>query len=147
MLFVGFFYNNQWKPRETLGETELNIENPISKTTENIIKEENTLKEKMKFIAMNRFKIVPNREKDFENIWKNRETHLNDVSGFIEFHLVKGNSEETHTVYASHSTWNSRKDFEVWTKSEAFRQAHKGAGEHSSIYLGHPEFEGFEVII
>ena len=147
MLFVGFFYNNQWKPRETLGETELNIENPISKTTENIIEEENPLKEKMKFIAMNRFKIVPNREKDFENIWKNRETHLNDVSGFIEFHLVKGNSEETHTVYASHSTWNSRKDFEVWTKSEAFRQAHKGAGEHSSIYLGHPEFEGFEVII
>mgnify|MGYP000538627108 FL=1 len=145
MLFVGFFYNNQWKPRETLGETELNIENPISKTTENIIEEENPLKEKMKFIAMNRFKIVPNREKDFENIWKNRETHLNDVSGFIEFHLVKGNSEETHTVYASHSTWNSRKDFEVWTKSEAFRQAHKGAGEHSSIYLGHPEFEGFEV--
>ena len=122
-------------------------ENPISKTTENIIKEENTLKEKMKFIAMNRFKIVPNREKDFENIWKNRETHLNDVSGFIEFHLVKGNSEETHTVYASHSTWNSRKDFEVWTKSEAFRQAHKEAGEHSSIYLGHPELEGFEVII
>jgi len=125
----------------------LNIENPITKTTENIIEEENTLKGKMKFIAMNRFKIVPNREKDFENIWKNRETHLNDVSGFIEFHLVKGNSEETHTVYASHSTWNSRKDFEVWTKSEAFRQVHKGAGEHSGIYLGHPEFEGFEVII
>ena len=49
----------------------MNIENPISKTTENIIEEENTLKEKMKFIAMNRFKIVPNREKDFENIWKN----------------------------------------------------------------------------
>jgi len=125
----------------------LNIENPISKTTENIIEEENTLKEKMKFIAMNRFKIVPNREKDFENIRKNRDTHLNDVSGFIEFHLVKGNSEETQTVYASHSTWNSRKDFEVWTKPEAFRQANKGAGEHSSIYLGHPEFEGFEVII
>ena len=83
----------------------MNIENHISKTTENIIEEENTLKEKMKFIAMNRFKIVPNREKDFENIWKNRETLLNDVSSFIEFHLVKGNSEETHTVYASHSTW------------------------------------------
>ena len=33
----------------------------------------------MKFIAMNRFKIVPNREQDFENIWKNRETHLDGV--------------------------------------------------------------------
>ena len=144
MLFVGFFYNNQWRD---IRRNRVEYENPISKTTENIIEEGNTLKEKMKFIAMNRFKIVPNRENDFENIWKNRETHLNDVSGFIEFHLVKGNSEENHTVYASHSTWNSRKDFDVWTKSEAFRQAHKGAGEHSSIYLGHPEFEGFEVII
>ena len=34
--------------------------------------------EKMKFIAMNRFKIALNRENDFENIWKNRETHLNN---------------------------------------------------------------------
>ena len=35
-----------------------------------------------KFIAMNRFKIVIGRESDFENIWKNRETHLDDVKGF-----------------------------------------------------------------
>ena len=81
----------------------------------------------MKFIAMNRFKIVPKREQDFENIWKNRETHLDGVPGFIEFHLVKGKSEDTHTLYASHSTWKSREDFESWTKSEAFRLSHKGA--------------------
>ena len=56
----------------------------------------------MKFIAMNRFKIALNREDDFENIWKKRETHLNDVSGFIEFHLVKGKPEDTHALYASH---------------------------------------------
>ena len=101
----------------------------------------------MNFIAMNRFKIVPKREQDFENIWKNRETHLEGVPGFIEFHLVKGKSEDTHTLYASHSTWNSREDFESWTKSDAFRLSHKGAGVHSGVYLGHPEFEGFEVII
>ena len=101
----------------------------------------------MKFIAMNRFKIVPKREQDFENIWKNRETRFDDVPGFIEFHLVKGNTENTHTLYASHSTWQSREDFESWTKSEAFRLSHKGAGAHSEVYLGHPEFEGFEVII
>ena len=101
----------------------------------------------MKFIAMNRFKIALNRENDFENIWAKRETHLNHVPGFIEFHLVKGNTEDTHTLYVSHSTWESRKDFENWTKSEAFRKAHKGAGEHSEIYLEHPQFEGFEVII
>ena len=98
------------------------------------------------YIAMNRFKIVIGREKDFERIWRERDTHLGDVSGFLKFHLVKGRTEETHTLYASHSTWKSETDFINWTKSEAFRQAHKGAGEHSEVYLGHPVFEGFEVI-
>ena len=99
------------------------------------------------YIAMNRFKIVPGRENDFEEIWKERDSHLEDVPGFKEFHLVKGKKEETHTLYASHSSWRSEEDFLNWTKSDAFRQAHKGAGEHSEVYLGHPEFEGFEVII
>ena len=99
------------------------------------------------YIAMNRFKIVLGRENDFENMWKNRRSHLDKVAGFIEFHLVKGSREESHTLYASHSTWESQTDFVNWTKSESFRQAHKGAGAHSDVYLGHPIFEGFEVVI
>ena len=42
------------------------------------------------FIAMNRFKIVLGKEKEFEDVWKNRDTHLKDVPGFKEFNLVKG---------------------------------------------------------
>ena len=99
------------------------------------------------YIAMNRFKIVLGREIDFELIWKNRDTFLASVPGFKEFHLVRGDKIEDYTLYASHSTWASENDFLAWTKSEAFRQAHKGAGEHGDLYIGHPEFEGFEVII
>ena len=40
-----------------------------------------------------------------------------------------------------------REEFENWKKSEAFRKAHSGGGQHQGIYLGHPEFEGFEVIL
>ena len=96
---------------------------------------------------MNRFKIVLGREDDFENIWRGRDSHLHNVPGFKEFHLIRGKTEETHTLYASHSTWDSADDFLNWTRSDAFRNAHKGAGEHGDLYLGHPEFEGFEVII
>ena len=99
------------------------------------------------YIAMNRFKIARGRENDFERVWKERDTYLESVPGFIEFHLIKGKKQETHTLYASHSTWSSEDDFLNWTKSDAFRQAHKGAGEHSDVYLGHPDFEGFEIII
>ena len=96
---------------------------------------------------MNRFKIVLGKEKEFEEVWKNRDTHLNDVPGFKEFHLVKGEANDEYTLYASHSIWNSKNDFINWTKSEAFRLAHKNSGQHKGLYLGHPNFEGFEVVL
>ena len=96
---------------------------------------------------MNRFKIILGKEEVFENIWKNRETHLGNVPGFKNFHLVKGKKHDDFILYASHSTWNSEKDFLNWTKSESFRIAHKDAGNHNGLYLGHPEFEGFKVVV
>ncbi|MBF95824.1 MAG: Heme oxygenase (staphylobilin-producing) [Alphaproteobacteria bacterium MarineAlpha9_Bin4] len=99
------------------------------------------------YIAMNRFKIVKGRENDFEKIWMERDSHLEGVKGFKEFHLIKGVSEKSFTLYASHSVWDSEDAFLNWTKSEAFRSAHKGAGQHRDIYIGHPVFEGFKVII
>ena len=89
------------------------------------------------FIAMNRFKIVLGKERDFENVWRNRDTHLKGVPGFKEFHLVKGNTNKEFTLYASHSIW----------KSKEFRLAHKNAGQHQDLYLGAPNFEGFEVVL
>ena len=100
----------------------------------------------MKFIAMNRFKIITGKEKEFEDIWRNRETYLSTVFGFIEFHLLRGEEFEGFTLYSSHSLWNSKSDFVAWTKSEQFKKAHKGAGSHKTIYLGHPQFEGFEIL-
>ncbi len=96
---------------------------------------------------MNRFKIVVGKEIQFENVWKGRETYLEQVKGFKKFNLVKGETKDDHTLYASHSIWDSKKDFINWTKSEAFRLAHKNAGQHQDLYIGHPVFEGFETII
>ena len=94
------------------------------------------------FIAMNRFQVVPQYEQEFVQVWKERDTHLADVPGFVEFHLLRGPQSETYTLYSSHTVWNSREDFEAWTKSQAFRDAHRSAGSHSHIYLDHPRFEG-----
>ena len=99
------------------------------------------------FIAMNRFKIIIGKEKEFEKVWNERDTHLSSVPGFKEFHLIKGSVNQDHTLYASHSIWNSKEDFINWTKSEAFKLAHKNAGQHRDLYLGAPNFEGFEVVI
>ncbi|MEM6627673.1 MAG: antibiotic biosynthesis monooxygenase, partial [Pseudomonadota bacterium] len=60
------------------------------------------------FIAMNRFKIVPGQEGAFEEVWRSRETHLEEVPGFCEFHLLKGPKNDDHTLYASHTLWESQ---------------------------------------
>lgn len=98
------------------------------------------------FIAMNRFQVIRGEEAAFENVWLSRDTFLDGVPGFVEFHLLRGPEAEDHTLFASHTIWRSREDFEAWTRSEAFRQAHKGAGDNKPLYLGHPRFEGFEVL-
>lgn len=99
------------------------------------------------FIAMNRFRIKPGHEEDFLEIWRNRDSHLEEVPGFKQFNMLQGASGEEHTLFVSHSHWESRDAFEAWTQSEAFRKAHAGAGSRKDIYLGPPQFEGFEVVI
>ena len=98
------------------------------------------------FIAMNRFRIALGREAEFERIWKERDSHLHTVPGFVAFHLLRGPSGDEHTLFASHTIWQSRAHFEAWTQSEAFRQAHGGAARSAGLYLGPPQFEGFEVV-
>lgn len=100
------------------------------------------------FIAMNRFMVAKGAEADFEHMWTSRDSHLHTVPGFIEFHLLRGPEHDDYTLYASHTIWRSHAAFEAWTGSEAFRMSHRNAGQDRPrpLYLGHPQFEGFEVI-
>jgi heme-degrading monooxygenase HmoA len=97
------------------------------------------------FIAMNRFRVKKGSEQTFENVWLTRESHLDTLPGFIEFHMLRGPDLGEVTLYSSHTVWASRAHFEAWTKSEAFRMSHKNAGNNGVLYDGHPQFEGFEV--
>ncbi len=97
------------------------------------------------FIAMNRFRVKKGSEEDFERVWLTRDSQLATVPGFVEFHLLKGPEAEDHTLYSSHSLWRDREAFEAWTRSEAFRAAHRSAGGNKPLYTGHPQFEDFEI--
>ena len=70
---------------------------------------------------MNRFKIVLDKEDDFETVWKSCKTHLEGVKGFKKFNLIKGPTNKEFSLYISHNKWNSEDDFLNWTKSESFR--------------------------
>lgn len=98
------------------------------------------------FIAMNRFKVRKGDEAAFEARWLGRDSQLREVPGFSEFRLLKGPEREDHTLYASHSVWDSRQAFEDWTRSDAFRAAHRNAGEGRALTVGGPELELFDVL-
>src|SRR4051812_44379085 len=100
------------------------------------------------FIAMNRFQVKTGSEQAFETVWRTRESYLGSMAGFVEFHLLKGPVADDHTLYSTHTTWVDKAAFEAWTRSDEFRRAHARAENRTgeSLYLGHPKFEGFEVI-
>ena len=99
------------------------------------------------YIAMNRFRIAAGRESDFESVWRTRQSYLNTVAGFKEFHLLRGATENGVTLFASHSVWESRKAFEDWTNSDSFRMAHGQGRSPEGVVVGPPQFEGFDVVL
>ena len=99
------------------------------------------------FLAMNRFKIALGFEDGFEKVWRERDSYLSEVEGFVSFNLMKGKATEEFVLYASHSVWQSKEAFEAWTNSEHFRKAHAQASAPKGTYLGHPDLELFDSVL
>lgn len=101
------------------------------------------------FIATNRFKVKLGSETEFERVWRERDSYIATVPGFVAFDLCRGPQKEDYVLYISHTVWDTKASFEDWTKSEAFRLAHRDAGASSNRvnYIGGPEFEGFESVL
>ena len=99
------------------------------------------------FIAMNRFEIALGFESGFEAVWRNRESYLSEVAGFVSFALLKGPKADDHVLYASHTIWESQQAFDDWVDSEHFRRAHAQASAPKGTYLGHPNLETFEQVL
>lgn len=95
------------------------------------------------FIAMNKFQVVPERESDFETIWKERDSYLQEVPGFVQFALLRGDVEGE---YISHSTWADRDAFLAWTQSESFVKGHQ-QGSLKGILAGPPHVSTFQAVI
>ena len=95
------------------------------------------------FIAMNNFKIVAGQEQQFETIWRERESYLKGVPGFVQFALLRGEDGD----YVSHSTWENREAFVAWTQSDAFVRGHRQGGSLMGVLEGAPHVKVFEAVI
>ncbi|SEP21617.1 Heme-degrading monooxygenase HmoA [Salinihabitans flavidus] len=98
------------------------------------------------YLAMNRFTVPLENAAEFEDLWLSRESRLQDMEGFVSFHMLKGPEEDGTVLYASHTVWQTEEHFRAWTRSDAFRAAHSRAGESRKLHQGSPRFEGFTAI-
>ncbi|MBN8291454.1 antibiotic biosynthesis monooxygenase [Rhodobacter sp. NTK016B] len=99
------------------------------------------------YLAMNRFTVPAENAAAFEGMWLGRDSRLNELEGFVEFHMLKGPEEDGKILYASHTVWESEEHFRAWTRSQQFRDAHARAGKDGlKLHEGAPRFEGFTAI-
>jgi heme-degrading monooxygenase HmoA len=99
------------------------------------------------FIAMNHFQVNDGQEAAFEDVWRERETQLKGVPGFVAFALLKNQSAaEGTTEYVSHSTWRAAADFDAWRNSEAFNRGH-AQGSLAGILAGPPSVSLYEAVL
>jgi heme-degrading monooxygenase HmoA len=95
------------------------------------------------FIAMNNFKVAEGRGPDFERAWRERESYLEGVPGFLQFALLRGAIEGE---YVSHTTWVDRQAFVDWTNSPAFHNAHR-QGSVAGLLEGPPQIKTYEAVL
>ena len=101
----------------------------------------------MGHIAMNRFKIAEKLNDVFEELWRSRDSYLQSMTGFISFNLIKVQLNKGSTRYISHSTWKSKDAFTARTRSKDFFLASQVVTKNSCIFINHPTFKVFEVVI
>jgi len=99
------------------------------------------------YIAMNHFLVNEGREDGFEETWEKRDRHLDEVEGFVDFRLLRGDTADGKTTYVSHSTWATKDTFVAWTQSDAFRKAHSDARSPEGTLAGPPSFAGYQVVL
>jgi len=98
------------------------------------------------YVAMNRFQVLRGAEERFETLWRERDSHLAETPGFLEFRMLRGACGSEHTLYISQSRWENESAFRDWMTSESFRRAHRGVGDAREMYVGPPVFEGYEAL-
>jgi len=89
----------------------------------------------MVVVVSNRIAVKKGHEEEFEHRWKNRKWAIANSRGFIRTEVlrpVKGD----HYIVVSH--WQSVKEFEDWTDSDAFMESPRRHASTRSFLRSEP---------
>ncbi len=75
----------------------------------------------MVVVVANRIPVAEGWEEDFEKRWQDRDWSITGLPGFIRNEILRP-IQGNHYIVKTY--WESMEDFQGWTKSEAFAEAH-----------------------
>jgi len=96
----------------------------------------------MVLIVSNRLPVAKGHEEEFERRWKDRKWTITKSPGFIRTEVLRPVKGE-HYVVMTH--WRTKEDFEHWTESQAFMEAHMNTPPRET-FSGPSKLEVHEVI-
>jgi heme-degrading monooxygenase HmoA len=84
------------------------------------------------FVSINHIPVKAGREDDFENLFRQRERHVENQPGFISLDILKpgmrsipgGKPEPNGNEYQVMTRWQSEADFRGWISSDSFKKSH-----------------------
>lgn len=98
------------------------------------------------FVAANRFEIAEGHGEAFVERFAERSESMTDRPGFVRFDLLAPAEDDDANVYVAQTYWESRADFEAWTESEAFEDAH-ASNPPREMFESHPTLETYETAV
>ena len=96
----------------------------------------------MVIVVSNRIPVAKGWEAEFERRWANRKWSIAELPGFLRTEVLKPVKGEYYVVMTH---WRSMADFERWTESEAFGEAHANTPPKEA-YAGPNVLEMHEVL-
>lgn len=97
------------------------------------------------FVTCNRIPVNPERTAAFEARFSERPNRVDEMPGFISFHLLR--PQNPGDPYVVMTFWESEAQFKAWTDSPAFKEGHARSGAlPPDTFLGRPTLETYQVV-
>ena len=81
------------------------------------------------YVVANTLRVPADRAARIEQGFAHSAERMRQVPGCVRFTLLKEVSTTGEAVYVAMTHWQDEAVFRAWAASDAFRQAHAGAGE------------------
>lgn len=95
------------------------------------------------YVVMNNIPVTDDNRALFEDRFRNRSKKIEVMPGFVAFRLLKPLKDSTYIVLTQ---WERKKDYELWTESEQFKQAHDNKMRKPAYFGNRPFLHTYYLI-